>query len=106
MPGLDRLETVYTVPPLCQDDQDQRPLVPSNSALIHHAHLKLAHIRHAIHCAAVDHIAIRCEACSQRLPCTGGEKFGVQMADVANSQKAPKTNGFTNGQVKGTETMV
>ena len=40
------------------------------------------------------------------LPCTGGEKFGVQMANVANGRKAPETNGFTNGQVKGTETTV
>lgn len=40
------------------------------------------------------------------LPCTGGEKFGVQMADVASGSKAHKSKDFTNGHAKGAEGLV
>lgn len=41
-----------------------------------------------------------------RVPCTGGEKFGVQMADVASSSKAQKPTDFTNGHTKGMEGLM
>lgn len=40
------------------------------------------------------------------LPCTGGEKFGVQMADVASGSKAHKSKGFTSGHAKGAEGLI
>ena len=59
-----------------------------------------------VECACHRTIASNVHTFMMMLPCTGGEKFGVQMADVASGSKAHKSKDFPNGHAKGAEGLI